>query len=129
MCGSPGAASATWGISSKPRASHGLITYPPTSRHGKQGASETSTGLTAALIPPPEPVREPSPQVGFESPVGGMVIAPATESLGQVLLVHAGLGIVVGIPVAAAVAEILHESRRGIADVWRHRLRRPLGNV
>src|SRR5262245_24937081 len=97
-------------------ASNLLMTYPSVPRQGNQGASDTSTGLVAALVPPPEPVCEPFPQVGFESSVGGMVIAPATERLGQVLLVHAGLRVVVGVPIVAAVAEILHEPRRGIAD-------------
>src|SRR5262245_10773573 len=78
---------------------------------------------------PGAPVGEAAGDVGLEAAVGRAIVLPATERLGQVLLFDAGIGRVVGVLVAGAVADVAHEPGRRVADVQRYRLGRALGHV
>src|SRR5437867_4211638 len=74
-------------------------------------------------------MASPPPEVGFEAPLGRAVVLASAKRLRQVVLVYARVRRVVRVLVAGAVAEVLHESRRRVADVERHGLGRPLGHV
>src|ERR1041385_2503649 len=73
-------------------------------------------GLRPMLLPPPPPLGQPAAQLGLEPALGGPVVLAAAKRFRQVLLLDARPGRVVGVLVALAVAEILHEPGRRVAD-------------
>src|SRR4029079_17170033 len=76
------------------------------------------------LRPPPRPpLGEADPDLLLGAALGRAVVDAATKSVGQVLLAHLRVRGVVGVLVAAAVAEVTHEPGGGVAQVQRHRLR------
>src|SRR5687768_17569721 len=58
--------------------------------------------------------REALGQLALEPAVGGLVVRLALEIVGKVLLTHDAAFEVVGVPVALAVAELLHQLRRRV---------------
>src|SRR5262249_58790428 len=78
---------------------------------------------------PAPPRRQALPDLGLEPAVGRPVVLPPAEGIGQVLLVDARLGRVVGVLIAGAVAEPFHEPGGRIAYVQRHSLGRTLPHV
>src|SRR5437879_7972544 len=61
--------------------------------------------------------------------VARLVVAAVAQALGQVVLLHDGVLVVVGVEVAGAIAEALHERRRGVAEVERDGERARLPHV
>src|SRR5437899_325442 len=51
--------------------------------------------------------------------IGRLVIVTAGERVGQIILLHDGTLVVVGVEVAGAVAEALHERCRRVSEVER----------
>src|SRR6266478_5473103 len=74
-------------------------------------------------LPGPGAARPPGAQVLADLALAAagarLVVAAGTQALGQVVLLHDGVLVVVGVEVAGAVAEALHERRRGVAEVER----------
>src|SRR6266566_3286711 len=67
------------------------------------------------------PMPQPLGDFTLKPPVGGKVITASPEPVGKI--VRAGgvaFGLVVGVTVLLAVAKLLHESGRGIAQMQRH---------
>src|SRR2546427_2911481 len=96
----------------------------------------TSTVLRGSAgwgLPGPGAARPPGPQVladlALAAAVARLVVAAGTQALGQVVLLHDGVLVVVGGEGAGAVAEAPHERRRGVAKVERdgERARPPHG--
>src|ERR1041384_525758 len=73
----------------------------------------------SSLRPPAAPLGQPAAELGLEPPVGGSVVLAVAERGRQVVLIDPRLGRIVGVLVALAIAEVLHQARRGIADVER----------
>src|SRR3972149_5270387 len=84
----------------------------------RPSAARRSSACSPPPRPPP-PRGEPARGLRFEPPVGRPVVPAAPEGVGQVLLVHPRLGRVVRVLVARAVAQLLHERGRRVADVQR----------
>src|SRR5438445_7134544 len=84
-------------------------------------------------LPGPGAARPPGAQVladlALAAAVARLVVAAGTQALGQVVLLHDGVLVVVGVEVAGAVAEALHERRRGVAEVERDGERARLPHV
>ena len=58
---------------------------------------------------------------GLIAPVTGFVVDGATDLLGQMLLTDQGIAVVMGILVALAIAQFLHQFGGRIAQMERHR--------
>src|SRR5437879_13092152 len=85
--------------------------------------SRVAWGSAGWGLPGPDAARPPGAQVLADLALGAavarLVVAAGTQALGQVVLLHDGVLVVVGVEVAGAVAEALHERRRGVAEVER----------
>src|SRR3989442_9963232 len=88
------------------------------SQRRRQRLSARATVLGA----PAAPVPQAASDLGLQAAVGGPVVAAPAQRLGQVFLVHPRVRGVVGVLVTLAVAQVLHQAGRGVADVQRHGL-------
>src|SRR2546422_599175 len=81
----------------------------------------------------PGAARPPGAQaladLALAAAVARLVVAPGAQALGQVVLLHDGVLVVVGVEVAGAVAEALHERGRRVAEVERDGERARLAHV
>src|SRR6266436_5468020 len=81
----------------------------------------------------PGAARPPGAQaladLALAAAVARLVVEAGAQALGQVVLLHDGVLVVVGVDVAGAVAEALHERRRRVAEVERDGERARLAHV
>src|SRR5581483_1356792 len=88
-------------------------------RLARSDAVRSAGGSLRRPVAPRAPGREPLPDLALATAIRGLVVMSAGELLGQVVLLHDRVVVVVGIEVARAVAETLHERRRGVPQVER----------
>src|SRR2546426_11345167 len=95
--------------------------------------STVAWGSAGWGLPGPGGARPPGARAvadrALAAAVARLVVAAGTQALGQVVLLHDGVLVVVGVEVAGAVAEALHERRRGVAKVERDGERARLPHV
>ena len=93
----------------------------PAERRSRRGARPSFAVRFSGFQGPP--ALQPPPDRLLEAPIGRPVVAPASERGGQAFHGRHTVGVVVGVAVALAVAQILHERGRGVAQVQRRRAR------
>ena len=74
---------------------------------------EEPVHASAPLLPELRPVLEPLPDLALEAALRRVVEGLPAERLGEVVLAGEGVGLVVVVAVAGAVALLLHERRSG----------------
>src|SRR5713226_1992474 len=93
--------------------------------------STVAWGSAGWGLPGPGAARSPGAQAlaDLAAAVARLVVTAGAQALGQVVLLYEGVLVVVGVEVAGAVAEALHERRRRVAEVERNGERARLAHV